>query len=299
MNNKEAFKSGFISVIGRPNVGKSTLINKLMGEKILATSHRPQLTRRRIKCILSCDRGQLIFIDTPGIHRPFNTLGEFMVSEAYSTFGDVDLLLFVMDATSAPGPGDRFIAEKLSGVDTPVLPVLNKVDGLSSERLKERIEAYAGLGYKSLLSLSALKGKNMDLLLDRILELLPPGPRYYPEEMVTDTLDELIIADMIREEVFARTREEIPYAVEVQIEDIREGDRDGLLEIYAVLYVERGSQKGIIIGGGGRMLKGIGQGARSRIEGFFQTKVYLDLWVKVKPKWRDKEDILRHFGYRR
>lgn len=293
------FKSGFISIIGRPNVGKSTLINSLVGTKVLSTSPRPQFTRRRVHCILTLPTAQLIFIDTPGINRPLDALGEYMISQTYSTFHDVDVILFVVDATTMPGPGDGFIARKLKEVKAPIFLVLNKIDALKQSLLRDRIKAYQGFEHEKIMAVSAREGTHIAALTAALLDNLPKGPAYYPQDMLTDHLDAVIMADMIREKVFLYTREEIPYAVEVVVNDIQERKGEDLLEIYGVIFVERPSQKGIIIGRGGEMLKRIGQAARSRIEDFFQTKVYLDLWVKVKKDWRDREDYLRHFGYRR
>lgn len=295
----EEFKSGFVSIIGRPNVGKSTLINSLIGKKILSTSLRPQFTRRRVNCILTLERGQIIFIDTPGINRPLDELGQFMLSEAYSAFSHVDLLLFVVDATSSPGPGDAFIARKLEEEGISPYLIVNKIDALKKGELEAKIQAYSAFNHQRIVPVSAKEGSNIQELTQEILHLMPPGPKYYPEEMVTDLLEEMIMADMIREKVFLYTREEIPYAVEVQVVDIQEREEDKLLEVYAVIFVERNSQKGIIIGAQGQMLKRIGQAARARLEEFFKTRVYLDLWVKVRKDWRDREDYLRHFGYRR
>lgn len=295
----EEFKSGFVSMIGRPNVGKSTLINSLVGEKILSTSHRPQFTRRRVHCILTLSEGQVIFIDTPGINRPLDELGKFMLAEAYSAFSHVDLLLFVVDAASFPGPGDAFIARKLEEEGLSPYLVLNKVDVLKKGELEAKIEAYGTFNHQKMFSVSAKDGTNIQKLTQEILSSLPTGPKYYPETMKTDLLEEMIMADMIREKVFLYTREEIPYAVEVQVVDIKEREEDKLLEVYAVIFVERKSQKGIIIGAKGQMLKRIGQDARARLEDFFKTRVYLNLWVKIRKDWRDREDYLRHFGYRR
>lgn len=293
------YKSGFISIIGRPNVGKSTLINSLVGKKILSTSPRPQFTRRRINCILTLPTGQLIFIDTPGINRPLDELGKFMLSQAYSTFHDVDIILLVMDATSRPGPGDGFIARKLQGVTIPIFLVVNKIDAVKKNLHAERINAYRKFQHQEIQAVSAREGTGILDLTTAILDQLPPGPQYYPDDMLTDNLDQVIMADMIREQVFSFTREEVPYAVEVVITQMKEREREGLLEIYAVIFVERSSQKGILIGQGGEMLKRIGQRARSRIEDFFATRVYLDLWVKVKKDWRDRKGYLKEFGYRR
>lgn len=293
----EKFKSGFVAVIGRPNVGKSTLINSLIGQKVVIMSDKPQTTRNRIMCVLTQDDAQILFLDTPGIHKPKHRLGEFMVKAAENTLREVDLILFVVDASEGLGAGEEYILERLTKVDTPVLLVVNKVDKLTREALFPVIQEYAAKReFESVIPISALQKDNLDCLVQEIKKRLPEGPHYFPEDMVTDQPERLVIAELIREKVLHATREEIPHAIAVDIEEIKQRPNEDVY-VRAVIYVERDSQKGIVIGARGALLKEIGKLARLDIERLLGSKIFLDLWVKVKKDWRNKEGSLRSFGY--
>lgn len=294
---KEGFKSGFVTMIGRPNMGKSTLINALIGEKMVITSNKPQTTRNRINCVLTRDEAQLVFVDTPGIHKPQDKMGEYLVEAAYSGLKDVDVILFLVDCRYPPGGGDRFILNQIKGLDTPVLMVLNKIDLVSKQELAKRITEYENFSGYPVIPISALREENLDQLIDEIVERIPEGPMYYPEDMITDQIEQFIVAEMIREKVLHLTREEIPHAVAVEIEEMTEKKED-MMYIRATIYVERNSQKGILIGKRGGMLKKVGKMARKDVEKLLRTSVYLDLWVKVKKDWREKEDVMQKLGYR-
>ncbi|MDA8235984.1 MAG: GTPase Era [Clostridia bacterium] len=296
MTNK--FKSGFAAIIGRPNVGKSTLLNQVMGQKIAIMSDKPQTTRNKIRSVLTREEAQVVFIDTPGIHKPQHKLGELMVEAARSAFQEVDVVLFVVEATSPPGAGDRFIMEKLKGIKTPVFLVINKVDLVAKEALLPLIAQFQEeLEFAEVIPVSAATGENVDRLLDVLVEKLPEGPKYYPDDMVTDQPERFVMAELIREKALHHTREEIPHAIAVEVEEVKERANDTVF-VKATIYVERESQKGIIVGKGGAMLKTIGQLARQDIENLLGSKVFLDLWVKVKKDWRNREFFLRNFGFR-
>lgn len=294
---REGFRSGFVSIIGRPNMGKSTLINALIGEKMVITSDKPQTTRNRIHCVLTREDAQLVFIDTPGIHKPHDKMGEYLLKTAYDSLDDVDVVLFLVDANFSPGKGDNFILNQLKGIKTPILLILNKIDQISIDMVKSRVKEYEEFSEHNVIPISALKGRNLDTLVDRIVSYLPEGPLYYPEDMITDQIEQFIVAELIREKIFQLTREEIPHAVAVEIEEMIERD-EGKMYIRAVIYVERNSQKGIIIGKNGKMLKKIGQLARQDIESLLAISTYLDLWVKVKGDWREKDEELQRLGYK-
>ncbi len=296
------FLSGFVSVIGRPNVGKSTLINHFMGQKVMIVSDKPQTTRNKVQAVLTTATAQVVFIDTPGIHRPRHQLGDYMVKTALDTLKEVDLLLFMVEANAPPGSGDRYIAGLLQEIKTPVFLVLNKIDLAPPFFQEELLPLYQQLvGYKKYFPLSALSGQSTDLLMDSILQELPQGPLYFPEEMLTDRPQNFLISEIIREKILCRTREEIPHSVAVEIMDMRVGEEKecgrGILNIGAVIYVEKDSQKKIVIGKKGSMLKEIGTEARQELEELLGTKIFLDLWVKVKKDWRRKDNILRQLGY--
>jgi len=291
------FKSGFVAVIGRPNVGKSTLLNSLMGQKLLIVSDKPQTTRNRIHCILTTEEAQVVFLDTPGIHRPRHKLGQRMVKTALNTLKGVDLILFLVEAHEAPGPGDRYIAAALAALETPVLLVLNKLD-LAAAGREEKEAAYRRLHpFQAVHAVSALEGTNLAALSGAILAALPEGPKYYPDHMVTDQPERFVAAEIIREKVFQLTREEIPHSTAVVIEEMAEREGGGLMDIRAVIHVERDSQKGIVIGKQGRVLKKVGTLARQDLEVLLGSPVYLELWVKVKKDWRSRDASLREFGY--
>ena len=301
MNNlqsEEGFKSGFVSVVGQPNVGKSTLINNLIGEKISITSRKAQTTRNKIQCILTLDDAQLVFIDTPGVHRADDKMGEYLNNVSYDALKEIDLVLFMVDGNYPPNNDDKKVAAELTNLGVPVLLVINKIDKMSNE-LEERIKQYQRLGaFDDVVAISALQEKNLDYLLDLMVDALEEGPKYYPDNMITDQIEQFIITELIREQVLNYTHEEVPHSVAVEIIDFNEREDDELIDIRANIYVERDSQKGILIGKNGKMLKKIGSQARTGIEDLLNSKIFLDLWVKVKKNWRDKEDALKMLGYR-
>ena len=290
------YKSGFIAVIGRPNVGKSTLINKVIGQKIAIMSDKPQTTRSRIQCILTQDDAQIIFLDTPGIHKPMFKLGEYMLKAAEGTLKEVDAIFFVVDATEKFGGGEKYILERLESVTTPVILVINKVDLIEREKVLPIIATYAEKrNFAATVPISAVEGTNVDTLIDEAKKFLPEGPKYYPADMVTDQPERLIVAELIREKILHVTEDEVPHSVAVDIEEITPR-KNSATYIRAVIYVERDSQKGILIGKGGELLKGVGKSARPEIEMLLGTKVFLDLWVKVKRGWRNSNGAIQSFG---
>jgi len=292
-----AFKSGFISIIGRPNVGKSTLVNKLIGEKIAITSPRPQTTRNKLQAVYTDEKGQIVFVDTPGIHKAKNKLDKYMLEQAYRSLDGIDLIVFLLDGSSYFGKGDDFILRQLKGSKTPILVVLNKIDKLDKNKLLKRITEFEEKTGREIIPISAQNGDNLDNLIETIYTYLPEGPQYYPGDMITDQIEQFIIAEMIREKIFHLTREEIPYGVAVLIEEMKERE-NGLFYIRANIYIEKKSHKGIIIGKNGKKLKEIGLRARKDVEKLLQTKVYLDLWVKILKDWREKEDLVNRMGYK-
>jgi GTP-binding protein Era len=278
-------------------VGKSTLLNQFMGRKVAIVSDKPQTTRNRILGILTTKDAQAVFIDTPGIHKPRHKLGAYMTRLAQETLEEVDLVIYVVDASVPPGTGEEYILEQLQEVSTPVLLVLNKIDLIKKQELLPLIDWFSKrYNFQNIVPVSALTAENLDKLRELIAANLKEGPFFYPAEMVTDQPEKFVAAEIIREKVLHLTREEVPHAVAVVIEEMKERE-NGLFYINAVVYVERDSQKGIIIGRGGRMLKEIGQLARQELQAILGNKVYLDLWVKVKKDWRDDEAVLRSFGY--
>ncbi len=299
-------RSGFVAVVGKPNVGKSTLMNAYLGQKIAIVSPKPQTTRNRLLGILTLEQAegdpfdaQIVFVDTPGIHDPLHKLGEYMVETAMRAIPDADVVLFLVDASRLPGNEDCQIADLLrqQAGDVPVLLALNKADLVPPEHLEAHVEAYRTLGqFDAWILLSALHGDNRERLLAQIVERLPPGPRYYPEEQVTDQQVRFIVAELIREQVLRYLHQEVPHAIAVVVDQFKERSED-LTYISANVFVERGSQKGIVLGRGGKMIKRIGADARREIEEFLGTRVYLELWVKVKKKWRKDEQELRRMGY--
>ncbi|MBP2649679.1 MAG: GTP-binding protein Era-like-protein [Firmicutes bacterium] len=295
MNN--IFKSGFVAAIGRPNVGKSTLVNSLIGQKIAIMSDKPQTTRNKIMCILNVEDAQILFIDTPGIHKPRHKLGEYMVHTAENTLREVDVVLFVVDVTEEPGPGEEYILERLKAVSTPVVLVINKIDKVPYAKVLPAIERYQGKReFAAIVPISAAQKTNLDSLVTEIKKHLEPGPKYYPDDMITDQPERMLIAELIREKVLHVTREEIPHAIAVDIEEITVRSNEDLY-VRAVIYVERDSQKGIVIGAGGKVLKEVGQAARADIENLLGSKAFLDLWVKVKKDWRNRSGVLKTLGY--
>lgn len=292
------YRSGFVTLVGRPNVGKSTLLNGLVGEKIAIVTDKPQTTRNRIQGIYTDEKRQIVFVDTPGIHRPRNRLGSYMVKVAQGALTGVDVVVHVVDGRAPIGPGDRYIASCFSDLHLPVLQAVNKVDVLKREQTILALDNYSQLAnYTEIVPISALKGKNLPLLLEIISKYLPAGPQFYPEDMVTDQPERFAVAELIREQVLHLTWDEVPHSVAVLIEEMADRQETAPFYIRATVLVERESQKGIIIGQGGRQLKAIGQRARKGIEELLGRQVYLDLWVKVKEEWRDREESLHELGY--
>ena len=292
-------KSGFVSIVGRPNVGKSTLLNSILGEKIAITTSKPQTTRNTIRGIYTNMESevQIVFIDTPGIHKPRTKLGEYMTDTAINTFKEVDALVLIVDDELAAGPGDKYILDLVKDADTPKILVINKIDALPPDKFKRIYEEYEQLAmFKEIFGISAREGTNVDRLVAAITELMDEGPMYFPAEMVTDHPERFIVSEIIREKLLLYLNEEIPHGVAVEIETYKETPK--LTKIGAVIYCEKKSHKGIIIGKEGKKLKGIGKDARMEIEGLLGTKVFLELWVKVKEHWRDSDIALSNFGYK-
>jgi len=294
-----AFRSGFVALIGRPNVGKSTLMNRLIGQKIAITSSKPQTTRNRIQTVYTDERGQIIFLDTPGIHKAKNKLGQYMAEVTESTLKDVDLILWLVEPSDYIGAGEQEIIKRLSGVKTPVMLVINKIDKVKKEDLLHIIDTYRKeLDFAAIVPVSALKGENTNDLTDTIFTYLPEGPQYYDEDTVTDQPERQIAAEMIREKALRNLSEEIPHGVAVLIDRMKEREGGTLIDIDATIICEKESHKGIIIGKQGSMLKKIGTEARRDIEMMTGTKINLKLWVKVKENWRDSDTLIRNYGYR-
>jgi len=296
--NKTEFKSGFVSIIGRPNVGKSTFINRVIGQKIAIMSDKPQTTRNKIQGVYTTENSQIIFIDTPGIHKPKHKLGDFMMKVAQNTLKEVDLILFMINAEEGLGRGDEYIMERLKETDTPVFLVVNKIDRVHPDDLLPLIDQYREkFEFQEIVPISALQGNNIETLLGQIEAYLPEGPQYYPSDQVTDHPERFIISELVREKVLHLTREEIPHSVTVVVDSIEKRENHAVY-IAATIVVERNSQKGIIIGKQGRMLKEIGKRARVDIENLLGSKVFLELWVKVQKDWRNRLSQLRDFGFR-
>ncbi len=293
------FKSGFVTLIGRPNVGKSTLMNRIIGQKIAITSKKPQTTRNRIQTVYTdMDRGQIVFLDTPGIHKAKNKLGEYMVSVAEHTLKDVDVILWLVEPTNFVGAGERHIAEQLKHAGVPVLLVINKTDTVKKEEILTFIDTYRRIyDFDEIIPASALRGDNTDTVIDMIFKYLPYGPMFYDEDTVTDQPERQIAAELIREKALRMLEEEIPHGIAVTIESMKERKNSGITDIEAVIICERESHKGIIIGKGGSMLKKIGSSARTDIEKLLDRKVNLKLWVKVRKGWRDSDVQMKNFGY--
>lgn len=304
-------KSGFVTLIGRPNVGKSTLMNHLIGQKIAITSNKPQTTRNRIQTVFTDERGQIIFLDTPGIHRAKNKLGQYMVSVAERTLKEVDVVLWLVEPSTFIGAGERHIAEQLIGIKTPVMLVINKIDTVNKNEILTFINAYKDvLDFAEIIPVSALKGENTTELTKTIFNYLPHGPQYYDENTITDQPERQIVSELIREKALRNLEEEIPHGIAVSIEQMKErsnrkyeanspGDKDvcGIMDIHATIICEKDSHKGIVIGKNGTMLKKIGTQARREIENLLDCKVNLQLWVKVKKDWRDSDSLLKNYGY--
>lgn len=293
------YKSGFVAILGRPNVGKSTFLNRVIGQKIAIMSNTAQTTRNKIQGIYTTDEAQIVFIDTPGVHKPKSKLGDYMVQSAMSALNEVDAVLFMVNAAEKRGAGDNFIIDRLKNVKAPVYLLINKIDQVKPDDLLPVMEQYqTALPWKAVYPISALEGNNVDELLTGLVEQMPNGPQYYPADQVTDHPERFVVSELIREKIFMLTREEVPHSVAVEIESMKQKDEDHV-HIEATIIVERPTQKGIMIGKGGSMLKKIGTLARQDIEHLLGSKVYLQLWVKVQPNWRDKSTLLKSYGYRR
>lgn len=292
------FKSGFVAIVGRPNVGKSTFMNYVLGQKIAIMSDKAQTTRNKIQGVYTNQDCQIVFLDTPGIHKPKHELGNFMVESAYSALKEVDAVLFMVNAAEKRGPGDDFIIEKLKKIKTPVFLVLNKIDLISPDELLDRVESYQEtIPFTGIIPISVLQGNNVQELMTTLTNHLPEGPQYYPSDQITDHPEYFVVSELIREKILHLTKEEIPHSVAVTVDKMQKDEFDKV-HVYANIIVERPTQKGIIIGKGGKLLKEIGVRARKDIEQLLGNKVYLELWVKVEKDWRKKKSHLQDFGYR-
>jgi GTP-binding protein Era len=292
-------KSGFAAIIGRPNVGKSTLINNLIGEKLSIISDKPQTTRNRIQCVLNRPDYQVVFIDTPGIHRPKNKLGEYMVRVAKNALDEVDVIIFIVDVYQGIGGGDRFIAEELRQIKTPVVLAANKIDkvGKIEEAERQAKEFQQQMEFDDMIMISAVDRTNLDRLEHTIVSYLPIGPKYYPDDMITDQPERFIAAELIREKALELLKEEVPHGIGVEIVSFKERQNKNIIDINATIYCEKKSHRGIIIGKGGKMLREIGSRARLDIEKLLGARIYLELWVKVRKDWRDSAIDLKNLGY--
>ncbi|TDT51092.1 GTPase Era [Fonticella tunisiensis] len=294
-----SFRSGFITIIGRPNVGKSTLINYLIGEKLSIISNKPQTTRNTIQAILTRDEFQMVFIDTPGIHKPKHKLGEYMVRIAVNSLNDVDLVLFLTTPEETLGVGDKHIIEQLKNVKTPVILVINKIDTVKRDVTAKTIDNYRHeYEFSDIVPISALTGENVDNLLKVMVSKLPEGPKYFPEDMITDQPEKFIVSETIREKMLHNLEHEVPHGTAVEVVAMKEDKEKNIINISATIYCEKPSHKAIIIGKNGQMLKEIGQSARIDIEKILGSKVFLELWVKVKKDWRDNPSTLKSLGYK-
>ena len=295
---KEGFKSGFVAIIGRPNVGKSTLLNRVVAQKIAIMSDKAQTTRNKIQGVYTTENEQIVFIDTPGIHKPKTKLGDFMVETAYSALREVDAILFMVSADQPRGRGDDFIIERLKNAQAPIYLIINKIDTIHPDALLPIMDDYSQqLDFKEIIPISATEGNNVDTLLTTLTKDLPEGPQFYPDDQVTDHPEYFIVSELIREKILHLTEQEVPHSIAVLTESMKRDEFDKV-HIQASIIVERDSQKGIIIGKGGKMLKNIGIKSRKDIENLLGNKVYLELWVKVQKNWRDKQKDLQNYGYK-
>lgn len=293
-----AYKSGFVTIIGRPNVGKSTLINNIVGQKILIMSDKPQTTRNKIQTIYNSEDSQIVFLDTPGIHKPKNKLGEHMVKAAKETLNEVDVIVFLVDESKTIGPGDKYIIELLRDVKTPIILGINKIDEIGPDDFKDIYDKYKEIGiFENIMGLSAINGNNVDKLVKEIVNRLPEGPMYFPSDMITDQPERFIVSEIVREKLLHYLHEEVPHGVAVIVNYMRKREDKDIVDIDVTIYCERNSHKAIIIGKSGRKIKGVGKSAREEIERLLGSKVFMEIWVKVKKDWRDKENLLRNFGY--
>ena len=293
------FKSGFVTIVGRPNVGKSTLLNYIMGEKLSIVSNKPQTTRNNIQTILTGDDFQMVFVDTPGIHKPKHKLGEFMVNSAKESTKDVDLVLFLTNPCDEIGRGDKFILETLKGKKCPVFFVLNKVDENTPDRVAKTLEMFSKeFDFAEIIPISAKKGKNVDALLNLMKKAIPEGPQYYPEDMITDVQEKFVVSEIVREKALRTLRDEVPHGIAVDILQMKQNEK-GTYHIEVDLICEKDSHKGIIIGKNGQTLKKIGETSRYEIERFLRAKVNIKIWVKVRKEWRDNQNLLKELGYKK
>lgn len=290
-------KSGFVSIIGRPNVGKSTFVNRVIGHKIAIMSDKAQTTRNKIQGVMTRDDAQIIFIDTPGIHKPKHKLGDYMMRVAKNTLSEIDAIMFMVNVNEDIGRGDEYIMEMLKNVKTPIFLVLNKIDLVHPDTLMPKIEQYQSyMDFTDIIPISALEGLNVDHFIDVLKSFLPEGPKYYPDNQISDHPEQFVVSEIIREKILHLTSEEIPHAIGVNVDRMIKEDEDRV-RIEATIYVERDSQKGIVIGKGGKKLKEVGKRARRDIEMLLGSKIYLELWVKVQRDWRNKVNFIRQIGY--
>ncbi len=293
------YKSGFVTVVGRPNVGKSTLLNHIIGEKISIISNKPQTTRNKIQLVYTEPEFQVVFLDTPGIQMPKNKLGEYMLKVSRSTLEEVDLITFMVDESMKTGKLDNYIIEQLKSIETPIILLINKTDKLNKDEVNQLMQKYKDMNmFKDIIPISAINGINIDSYINSVKKLLPRGPQYFPEDMITDQPERLIISEIIREKALKNLEEEVPHGIFVEIEKISEREKKDLIDVHAIIYCEKESHKGIVIGKGGKMLKRIGKEARTDIERLLGSQVNLQLWVKVEKNWREKEGKVRRFGYK-
>jgi GTP-binding protein Era len=292
------YKSGFVTIIGRPNVGKSTLLNHIIGEKVSIISDKPQTTRNKIQCVYTENDFQVVFLDTPGIHKPKNKLSEHMIKMSKSTLGEVDIITFMVDTSMTIGPLDEYIINEIKGIRTPKILVINKIDKINKNDVPLLMKNYKDLNiFEDIIPLSAINGANINEYIEAVKKYLPDGPQYFPADMITDQPERFIISELIREKALNYLEEEVPHGIFVGIDMIRQREDKDLLDINATIYCEKDSHKGIIIGKNGRKLKGIGKSARIDIEKLLGSQVNLQLWVKVEKNWRDKENKIKYFGY--
>lgn len=292
------YKSGFVTIIGRPNVGKSTILNHIIGEKVSIISNKPQTTRNKIQCVYTEKDYQIVFLDTPGIHKPKNRLGEHMVKTSKSTLGEVDLITFMVDNNKTIDDLDRYIISQLKGINTPKVLLINKIDKVKKTDIANLMNMYKKFNiFDDIIPVSAINGTNIEEYLNTIKKILPEGPQYFSEDMITDQPERFIISELIREKTLYYLHEEIPHGIFVSIDSIKKREEKEIIDVYATIYCEKPSHKGMIIGKNGRKLKGIGKSARIDIERLLGSQVNLQLWVKVEKNWRDKENKIKYFGY--